>query len=96
MLKTSWVTDNYQVWLRGDDVDIVKVSSSYTTHCLSNFLLERRTTSFTHIFGSGALSVWDLGYYATNTNKQPLSDQRRYLSQESRASGQGNPFTLLW
>ena len=29
MLKTSWVTENYQVWLRGDDVDTVKVSRSY-------------------------------------------------------------------
>ena len=30
MLKTSWVTENYQVWLRGDDVDTVKVSRPYT------------------------------------------------------------------
>ena len=28
ILKPSWVAENYQVWLRGDDVDILKVSRS--------------------------------------------------------------------
>jgi hypothetical protein len=69
MLKTSWVTENYQVWLRGDDVDIVKVCKPYAIQWLSNFLLECRATSFANIFGSGTLSVWHLGYYATNENK---------------------------
>jgi hypothetical protein len=58
LLSVCTGTENYQVWLRGDDVDIVKVSKLYTIQCLSNFLLERRTTSFTNIFGSGTLSVW--------------------------------------
>jgi hypothetical protein len=34
MLKPSWVMENYQVWLRGDEDDTAKVSSLYTIQWL--------------------------------------------------------------
>lgn len=58
-MKPSWVTDNYDIWLRGDDVDFEEVCSTFRSlHNPSDPILEYGRSLPTHLFRHRAMFIW--------------------------------------
>ena len=38
IVRPTWITENYQIWLRGDDVDVAKVGSTRILSFMTSYL----------------------------------------------------------
>lgn len=98
-MTPSWITDNYKVWLRGDDVDMQEVRFFSLKTCVLSWernSAEREALPPPYILWGYSMPIWYHRDHTPDADQQVAYRTGRNLPQESRAAGQSYPPSMLW